>query len=1417
MHLKFLDRGTGSAAVAAAYLLADKDAAGKTRASVEVLRGDPNLVAAVADGLSFKHRYTSGVCAWSAEDAPTRTEIERFVDEFEKTAWSGLDPERYAWSVVVHRDDDGGVHLHTFAARCDLATGLSLNIAPPGWGELFDPLRDAFNWEYGWSRPDDPARARPWRPAPGRVHRARAARRSGEDVEPDPREQIGKHLLGLVAAGQVKDRAGVVAALKECGYDVPREGRHYVTARNPETGERWRLKGALYERGFDGKQFMSEAPERSGDRERADGGVGDASSAAAEAWEAVEDKRRRRAEYHRKHYGLSSRTRGDRVGDAGSGVGDDAERESGSAAAPVAGRDTSLAAHLQRELGNDAVVAVTESAESTRDRSPDAGAGRGERGLVPAAALAEAIRAAGPDLSRALSEHVAIRERVVRATSMGEQWLADAQQEVVKGEDGLLTVGERAHAVETVEGQIESDSRRESELQGTSLGPGLLREVFGERGDGDARLSFAARARGLEQVEQRVRNALTVQEGELRSIPFGRQYLSEESQSRSGDAEGVAAPLPEWESRVRRVEQRAGEELDRLKKEHVARAGNEDLLVAAARVPGGDSRTLSLRERWETYQRAESRFEEEQRELDRAEAAVRKDPAGEEFLRHARLEVLGTTEREATLAERARIVKAASGLQKAAAAKREAEAKQQAEQKWKKQKNARVQALDGLPGGLDLYHAHLADLDPEWDRKRNARSSWENIDAALAAAESDGTRLGRLRVVLSDKVDATRYREELGKVSGQFKTSDLDRALAAAEREREERETRLWEEQRDAGFQALSRQPGGGELYDAHLADLDPQWDRKRNARSSRENIDAALAAAGSDAVRLGRLRVVLSNEVDAVRYGEELGKVAGQFKTSDLDRVLAVVEQERETRLWEEQRDTGLRALERQPGGLDLYRAHLADLDPQWDWKRNARSSRENIDAALAAAGSDAVRLGRLRVVLSNEVDAARYGEELDKVAGQFKTSDVDSALAAAEQEREKREKRLREEKKAAAAEKRVARIEQLFAGDGGDKALISVLDAHKSTWRETGTGPADIDTVIDVAEVRDRAKPTPEEHAVVVDAERVFAATPSAAFRQAGERFSQGSTHARVVRRLADRALVRALAVERREEPPVSPTLVQRLFTWLRDQIDKLLDRLKQKEKYEKQVRLAADISKKNLLKGKSPLLDDLVDLVDSRIFSRLKSRAGHRYLRDTISEVERDQSKKDANHPLGADYVADARDMAVQDHLRKIAEESHKILLAKYKKASHGWFGRPQQSGRELPPTFDVLMQEETKRHESELLKIFEAACDQVPRPLQQQGRSVSEAPAAPPEVVPELSQQQDEDATVAAARAKEERLKKEHEQWLNRSGSDISFEDFKKIREMPLSKNSGAGVGAEQPALQTGETPTPARSGHDWERP
>lgn len=74
------------------------------------------------------------------------------------------------------------------------------------------------------------------------------------------------------------------------------------TARHPVTGDRWRLKGALYEHDLDGKRFLEQQKaEPSGGRETADGD--DDASRAAEASRAVEKMRVRREEHHRERYG----------------------------------------------------------------------------------------------------------------------------------------------------------------------------------------------------------------------------------------------------------------------------------------------------------------------------------------------------------------------------------------------------------------------------------------------------------------------------------------------------------------------------------------------------------------------------------------------------------------------------------------------------------------------------------------------------------------------------------------------------------------------------------------------------------------------------------------------------------------------------------------------------------------------------------------------------------------------------------------------------------------------------------------------------------------------------------------------------------------------------------------------------------
>ena len=171
MLVKFLAHGTGSAQAAADYLTRELDSQGEVREDVAVLRGDPDAVAAVADALEFDHKYTSGVIAWAPEDRPSDQDIDRVLNEFEQTAWAGLAPDRYAWAAVLHRAATGGVHVHVLAARCDLETGKSLNIAPPGWQQTYDPLVEALQPRPGLEPPGRPG-ARPgaaaWAP---RLHR----------------------------------------------------------------------------------------------------------------------------------------------------------------------------------------------------------------------------------------------------------------------------------------------------------------------------------------------------------------------------------------------------------------------------------------------------------------------------------------------------------------------------------------------------------------------------------------------------------------------------------------------------------------------------------------------------------------------------------------------------------------------------------------------------------------------------------------------------------------------------------------------------------------------------------------------------------------------------------------------------------------------------------------------------------------------------------------------------------------------------------------------------------------------------------------------------------------------------------------------------------------------------------------------
>ena len=267
MHLKFLHHGTGDPRKAVSYLLSDKDYNGVVRPEVRVLRGNPFQLESLVASLRTVHRYTSAVIAWAPGDQPTTSEVHEVLDDFERLAFAGLEPDQYCHTVVSH-----GSHVHILVARVDLRSGKAMNIAPPAWRGHFDHLRDHWNHRMGWARPDDPIRARLIQldAASSRnlVQAMLEVERLSEEtgfsvvdllhnigVEPGPKAVIADRLLGLVCEGQIKNREDVLAALAPYGT-IHRSGKDYVSIKMASAERPIRFRGAIFHQDFDGAAVL---------------------------------------------------------------------------------------------------------------------------------------------------------------------------------------------------------------------------------------------------------------------------------------------------------------------------------------------------------------------------------------------------------------------------------------------------------------------------------------------------------------------------------------------------------------------------------------------------------------------------------------------------------------------------------------------------------------------------------------------------------------------------------------------------------------------------------------------------------------------------------------------------------------------------------------------------------------------------------------------------------------------------------------------------------------------------------------------------------------------------------------------------------------------------------------------------------
>lgn len=244
MHHKFTKHGRGSCRKAVNYLLQEHDHKGDERPVIRVLRGNPDMVADVADSITNTQKYTSGIIAWAQEERPTEDEIQAVLADWERLAFAGIEPENRCYTAVLHGEIDGGVHIHTITARVELSTGNALNIAPPNHQKAFDAFRDSWNFEKGWARPDDPDRQRISQDDPGEKHR------------PGNKAAINEYLFKMVELGHIQNADDVYKEIAKIG-EITRRGSNYISVKPHGEDKAVRLKGGMFTDGWTAERELN--------------------------------------------------------------------------------------------------------------------------------------------------------------------------------------------------------------------------------------------------------------------------------------------------------------------------------------------------------------------------------------------------------------------------------------------------------------------------------------------------------------------------------------------------------------------------------------------------------------------------------------------------------------------------------------------------------------------------------------------------------------------------------------------------------------------------------------------------------------------------------------------------------------------------------------------------------------------------------------------------------------------------------------------------------------------------------------------------------------------------------------------------------------------------------------------------------
>lgn len=300
MIVKFSKHGKGKASGVLDYLLKEKGSKGTLipRSHAKVLYGDPVLTEHLINTTPYKSKYKSGYLSFSERaDEISEADKKRIMQEFESVIFCGLDSDQYDILWVEHADKDiddvnpvGRLELNFVIPCQELRSGKAFQpYYEPADQKRVNAWKNIINSEVKTikgeplSDPNDPERKRlvnPYssnapRPTPFDVktYTKKDADKDEETIANPPsrnllEEAIKRRLLLDWQNGIAMNRRMVLRRLEQWGLTINRgnsEKTLSVTSSKlaDKNGKPMgvRLKGGMFEKGFDGYQFEPEMKE----------------------------------------------------------------------------------------------------------------------------------------------------------------------------------------------------------------------------------------------------------------------------------------------------------------------------------------------------------------------------------------------------------------------------------------------------------------------------------------------------------------------------------------------------------------------------------------------------------------------------------------------------------------------------------------------------------------------------------------------------------------------------------------------------------------------------------------------------------------------------------------------------------------------------------------------------------------------------------------------------------------------------------------------------------------------------------------------------------------------------------------------------------------------------------------------------